>query len=195
MRKRSNIAVVVVFVTMLSGLPVDGMADEKVTSESRSGQWIRVTTSSDLPGIARLGARIEGALQRLDEDRLVLERGPNAETVTVPRSAIARLDVRQRASSRGKWARIGGLVGLAAGVSIGLASGSDKDCSFIPSLCFSAGEKATLYSVFTLPAGALIGLALGRGSEWKEDVPVDNLRLSVGPARGRGIAITVTRVF
>ena len=86
---------------------------------------------------------------------------------------------------------IGAAAGLAAGVSIGLASGSGN-CFF---LCFTAGQKAAIYSILTVPAGALLGLAIGHGSQWKKDVPVDHLRLSVGPAPGRGIAIAVTRVF
>jgi hypothetical protein len=194
MKKRSHmLAVVLVSVTVLSGLPGQVVGDEVVTLEA--GQWIRVTTSSDLPGIAKGGARLEGTLQHLGENSLVLERGPNREAVTVPRAAIAHLDIRQRVSSRGKGALIGAAVGLAAGVSIGLASGSDTNCSFIPSLCFSAGAKAAIYSVLTVPAGALLGLAFGHRSQWKKDVPVDHLRLSVGPAPGRGIAIAVTRVF
>ena len=190
MKKRTYMAAVVfVSGTVLSGLPAQAIADEAVTSGA--DQWIRVTTSSDLPGIAKLGARLEGTLQQLDENRLVLERGPNREAVTVPRAAIARVDIRERASSRGKGALIGGVVGLAAGVSIGLASGSDKNGL----VRFSAGEKAAIFSVLTVPVGALLGLAIGHGSQWKEDVPVDHLRLSVGPAPGRGIAIAVTRVF
>jgi len=108
MKKRSFMAAVVLLsATVLSGLPGQVIADEAVTSGA--GQWIRVTTSSDLPGIAKLGARLEGTLQRLDENRLVLERGPNREVVTVPRAAIARVDTRERKSSRGKGAAFGGL--------------------------------------------------------------------------------------
>jgi hypothetical protein len=194
MQKLSHMSAVgLLSATVLTGLPGGVRGDEAVAPGA--GPWIRVTTRGHLQGIAKDDARLEGTLQHLDESGLVLGRGSDHEAVTIPRAAIVRVDTRLRASSRGKAAFIGGAVGLVAGVSIGLASGSDKNCSFIPSLCFSAGDKAAIYSLLTVPAGALLGLAIGHGSQWNKGVPLDHLRLSVGPAPGRGIAIAVTRVF
>lgn len=177
---------------LLIGLPGRVLGDDAKRSP---GQWIRVTTNSDIAGVAKAGTRLEGSLQSLDENRLVLGRNPGSQPVTVPRAAIARLDVRERASSRGKAALIGAGVGLVAGVSIGLASGNDECDPFFKNLCWSAGQKAAIYSLLTVPAGALLGLAFGHGSKWRENVAVERLRISFGPAPGRGVRLAVTKVF
>ena len=81
-----------------------------------------------------------------------------------------------------KGAGIGLLVGAATGAVFGLASGDDTNCSFF---CFTAGEKATLGAVGLGGLGAVIGLIAGAassGERW-EEVPLDRLRVSVGPQR------------
>ncbi|SRR6266568_3291434 len=178
--------------TLLIGLPGQTLGDD---AKRPVGHWIRVTTNSDIAGIAKAGTRLEGLLQSLDENSLVVARNSRSQPVIVPRAAIARLDVRERASSRGKAALIGAGVGLVAGVSTGVASGNDECASIFKNLCWSAGQKAAIYSVLTVPAGALLGLAFGHGSQWQENVPVERLRLSFGAAPGRGLRLAVTRVF
>ncbi len=90
-------------------------------------------------------------------------------------------------SNARKGAGIGLLVGAATGAVIGLASGDDPSCSGSGWFCwrFTAEEKAALGAVGLGGLGAVIGLIAGAasGSERWEKVPLDRVRVSVGPQR------------
>ena len=95
-----------------------------------------------------------------------------------------------------KRAGIGLLVGAATGAVIGLASGDDPPCSGWFCWGFTAEEKAALGAIGLGGLGAVIGLIAGAassGERW-EEVPLDRLRVSVGPQRdGRlGFGLSVT---
>jgi hypothetical protein len=107
---------------------------------------------------------------------------------------------------RRKGAAIGALVGLGAAVAVGLAIG--EDCSAFQevdhplgdlvarlgrNLCYSKGETAGVLAILTVPAGALLGLAVAPGEKWHPSSP-DRLRVGITPVRG-GAGLTVSLRF
>lgn len=135
------------------------------------------------------GKRLVGTVVGLDEATLTLQRQGAKETLQVPRGAITTLEVSRHRSRKGKGAGIGALVGLGAAVAIGLGAGDDDDCVF----CYSKGETAAIFGILTVPAGALLGLAVAPGEKWVASSP-DRLRVSVVPVRG-GAGLTVSLRF
>ena len=135
-----------------------------------------VTIALALPALAAAqtpepGARIQvvttnnnelftGTLVLLDTESLVMTTDRPGVNRTVSSSAIKYLAVGHH-RSRGKTSLIGALVGLVAGMAVGYGSGDDPPGLF----SFTAGEKAVITSIFTVPAGALTGLLIGPSKE------------------------------
>ena len=164
-------------------------------TEIAPGQWVRVTTGTEVTGegfamspgetqgkslshdkrtmtfdvkgqavrVAKPGVTVDGAVQVLDEKTLVLQRAGESSAVVVPRDAIVRVDMRQRRSWKGRGAAIGAGAGLAVGVLAGVLSGSDECAPIFESLCFSAGDKAVIFSIVAVPIGALLGVVAAPG--------------------------------
>jgi hypothetical protein len=133
------------------------------------------------------GKRLVGIVVGLDEATLTLQRQGGKDTLQVPRRAITGVEVSQRRSRKGKGAGIGALVGLGAAVAIGLAA--DDECGF----CYSKGETAAIVGILTVPAGALLGLAVAPGEKWHPS-SLDRLSVRITPARG-GAGVSVSLRF
>lgn len=101
-----------------------------------------------------------GTLVSLDSESLVMTTDRPGVSRMVSSSAIKYLAVGHH-RSRGKTTLIGALVGLVAGMAVGYGSGDDPPGLF----SFSAGEKAVITSIFTVPAGVLTGLLIGPSKE------------------------------
>jgi hypothetical protein len=174
-------------IAMVVGVGV-AQADEPVPVAP--GLRVRLTA----PSVS--GKRLVGTVVALDDATLTLQRQGGQETLQVPRGAMTTTEVSWRRSRKGKGAAIGGLVGLGAAVAIGLAAG--EDCSpfqdvgdplgdavahFLRSFCYSKGEMAAVAAILTLPAGALLGLAVAPGEKWQPS-SLDRLSVRITPARG-----------
>jgi hypothetical protein len=147
------------------------------------------------------GKSLVGTLVGLDEATLMLQRQGAKETLQVPRRAITRVEVSQHRSRKGKGAGIGALVGLGAAVAIGLGAGDlcgpiqgdDLVARLERNFCHGKGETAAVVGILTVPAGALLGLAVAPGEKWVASTP-DRLRVSVVPVRS-GAGLTVSLRF
>jgi hypothetical protein len=107
----------------------------------------------------------------------------NGNTIVLPLDAVTKLEVSQgQKSHTGVGAVIGFLVGGAAGAAIGYASYSCEGWSCLGYGPWpSAGVGLAIGGVGGLVAGALIGSAI-KTDRW-EEVPLDRVRVSLGPQR------------
>ena len=153
------------------------------------GDRVRVTAPD-------LGIRKQaGRFAALRADTLVVAVADS--TMTFPVASVTRLELsRGQKSYGGAGARIGFLSGAAIGAIIGFTEGDE--CRLICTRSanpLSAEARAVLGAISLGGIGALIGLVAGRlhKTDLWEEVPLDQLRVSVGPQRdGRfGLGLSV----
>lgn len=100
---------------------------------------------------------IVGELVRFDDQTLMLSiKGVDSARV-VARTTVTRLEVNRR-RSRGKSVLVGALAGVLTAVTIAYATTDRGDL-------FGPGASSAIWSVLTVPAGSLIGLAVGPGAD------------------------------
>jgi hypothetical protein len=197
------------------------------TTDLSPGQWVRVTTGTEVAGegfamslhetqgyvvsrdhrtmtfdvsgqetrVAKPRTTLEGEVQAFDDKVLVLGGSGEARPVLVPRDALTRVDVRLRHSSKWRGLAVGAGAGLAGAVLAGVLSGSDECAPIFKNLCFSASDKAAIYSVVAVPIGALLGLAVAPGARWQSNSAVDRVHLSLRRTRSRGIEVSLLLAF
>ena len=163
------------------------------TLSLKPGDWVRVTT-------AEPARTYEGRVRELSDESLIIEssepseialRGTKAPTrtgdaVVVPRTAITRVDLRERASRKG----MGALIGAGAGIVIGFAAGSAGSSGSGTIVAFDPAAVAVTGAIL----GAVIGVAVAPGAKWQKGIPLDRLRVSAGPVR-RGARFSMTVTF
>jgi hypothetical protein len=165
------------------------------SEEPAPGPRVRLTA----PSLAR--GRLTGTLVGLDETALTLRLERGQESIQIPRSAITKIEASRHRSRRGNSAAIGALVGLAAALTIGAAVGDNCPRSdsrdpwdFSGLFCYTRTEVALGSSILTIPAAALVGLAVGPGEKWEISTP-DRFRVAVRPTRGGGLRASLTVRF
>ena len=131
--------------------------------------------------------RLVGRLLGLDEESLNLQVEDEEEPRLLPREDITALAVSRGRRSRGWGALIGAGIGIAFGAAMGLGAWKDADD-------YPGWMESAMRAFFLAPIGALFGLAMPPGERW-EDMPLDNVRLSVGPVPGRGASVFLTVGF
>ncbi len=160
------------------------------TAQVRPGARVRVTGHFCQPSYSNcVGGRPEhrvGTFVAWKADTLVVHS--NGDTLSVPASLVTRLDVsRGRKTNTGKGSGIGLLVGVVVGAIIGYAS--YEEC--VPRGWFSCigAVDPELYALGGGIVGGLVGGGVGaligaliRTDRWQE-VPLDRLRVSLGPQR------------
>jgi len=147
------------------------------------------------------GKRLIGTVVGLDEATLTLQRQGGKETLQLPRGAITTVETSWHRSRKGKGALIGALVGLGTAVALGFAIGDDCGpiqgdelfARLVDNLCVGKGEAAAVVGILTVPAGALLGLAVAPGEKWHPS-SLDRLSVRITPARG-GAGLTVSLRF
>ena len=157
----------------------------------RPGERVRVTHQPICPaGTICLGPsprrRSVGTFLAWKADSLVIQS--NGDTLSVPVNLVTRLDVsRGRNTNTGEGAGIGFLLGAVVGAVIGLASYEECESQGAFSCLGPDGPEiyalagAIIGGLGGLVAGALIGSAT-ETDRWQE-VPLDRLRVSLGPQR------------
>lgn len=133
--------------------------------------------------------RLEGRLVAVEPDAFVIESRKAGERLTVPRAAIARVEVSAGRRSRLAQAAIGLLIGAGVGAGAGAITGTT--CHPNEWFC-SPGFNAVALAALGAPIGLLSGLAMPV-ERWKRvDEPPVQLRL--GPARngGPGVALELS---
>ena len=154
------------------------------TAQVRPGAQVRVAGHFCQPSYSNcVGGSPQqyvGTFVTWEVDTLVIQN--NGDTLSVPASLVTRLDVsRGRKANTGKGAGIGVLLGVVAGALIGYASYESE--SFFIELDPEA------YAVWGAVFGGLVGGGVGaligasiRTDRWQE-VPLDRLRVNLGPQR------------
>ncbi len=161
------------------------------TAQLRPGEQVRVTHQPICPAATICVGpsprqRSVGTFLAWKADSLVVQS--NGDTLSVPVNLVTRLDVSLgRKTNTGKGAGTGFLLGAVVGAVIGLVS--YEEC--VPQGAFSclgpdgpevaAAAGAIIGGLGGLVAGALIGSAT-ETDRWQE-VPLDRLRVSLGPQR------------
>jgi hypothetical protein len=135
--------------------------------------------------------RLVGGLLALDNERLTLQMVTEKAPRVFPRADVTALAVSAGRRSRGRGALLGAGVGAVVGAVIGFAGGDDPD---VNEGGLTASENAVEGAGIFGAMGALIGLALPPGERWKE-VPLDRVRVSLLPVRGRGVRVSVVVPF
>lgn len=133
---------------------------------------------------------VTGFVLAENETTMTLDVGDHARAFA--RSEIASLELSRQPSRRGRGAAIGALAGGAIGGLVVWAAnrcGSDSDF-----LCDDGPAYGLAGALVFAPIGALVGLAVSPGERW-ESVDEKRFRVSVGPARGRGVAAALRFSF
>jgi hypothetical protein len=142
------------------------------------GLSVRVTDAA--------GDRFTGRIQSTDAAALRVRR-PNGQVVNLPRERVARLEVGSTRNFQRRGAIAGGALGLAAGLAIDTRS-SDDGCG-----CGSMIPATPFLALIGTGAGFLVGTVV-RPARWT-DIPLDRVRVGVGPVRGKGVAVRVAIAF
>ena len=174
-------ALVVLLVPAVRG--EDGLVVEK-------GSRVRAhVVNGPLGERAKGSETITGRLLGISETTITINEGGERAPLVLPRQRVTKLELSLRRSRRGNGALIGFGAGVAAAVLVGLASGSDENCSGV---CFDAGQIAAMYSLLWGPAGAAIGAALAPGERWQTIAP-DRIRpgLAGVPRARAAVAFTL----
>ncbi len=181
-----------VLLAILTFVPLAGSAAQVQQPPVKRGARVRVTTSPPNPCPAWNtrclreidSRRYVGTFVAWKGDTLVVET--KGYTLALPLDSVTKLDVsRGRKTNTGEGAVIGLLVGGVVGAVIGYAS--YEECvggwacfgDLGPGVNVAAG--GVIGGLGGLVAGAFIGLAI-ETDRWQE-VPLDRLRVSLGPQR------------
>lgn len=153
-----------------------------VQGEAWSEEQVKAVSPIALGGRVRLRAptavqgRIKGTVMEMDEKSLLVS-ADDRTPVRVPRQAITQLEV---STGRHSKALKGMLIGAAIGGVVGVYC--DLDCN--------AAAVHAAGAVSGAVGGLLVG-ALFHGDRWSS-VPLESVRVSVAPARGRGLALSLS---
>ena len=148
------------------------------------------TTTFDVNGkavrVAKPTMTLEGAVDLLREETLVLKGAGESSPIVVPRQAITHLDVRRRQSWKVRGLLIGALAGGVVGGVIGASQ--ETESSFLHGVPTAGG------AILGTLSGALLGVLVAPGAKWERDVSLEHVHISVGPARG-GLGFSVLVAF
>ena len=142
------------------------------------GSRVRVTPMTPSPVVV-------GQLIAVSDSALVVRSQDHPRDVTIPRSAVVRLEV-SHGTSRHTSAGWGALVGITIGGVAGYAAGQDS-CGSDAWFCIKRPVAAMLGGGTGMTAGILIGLLVGSVERWRDAaVP---MHLSVVPTGEGSMAI------
>lgn len=140
------------------------------------------------------GGILVGTLVGADDDTLTLRLDPTGRSLQVPRLSIRTVEVSTGKRSR---RRTGAIVGAAAGAFLMYATDdpcpeSETDCS----LDSHVGERLGAAALGALVYGFV---GWGIGSLFKTDrwspAALEDIRVSLAPTRGRGVALSLSVAF
>ena len=164
----------------------------------------RESTPPEKPADTRRGKQVVGQIVEMDGDTLTITLEGRSTRLTVPRDAMARMDLSLGRRSAGerllKGAGLGVLGGALGGALVGLAyGGNGGDCPPPPKsvdcIGFSTGDRMAIGGIVLGTLGSVVGAAVGLGSKGErwEQVPARGVQVTVKPeARGRGLSLAVS---
>jgi hypothetical protein len=154
--------------------------------ESRASPSITVGSRIRLLAPAVVTGRIEGMVIQLDGKSLLVG-GEDRTPVSVSREAITQLEV-----STGRHRQT--LKGMCIGAGIGALLGFATGC--VPMVGCDERNRGGAALIYALP-GALYGAGIGaliKRDRWSA-VPLDRLRVTLVPTRGRGLGLSLSMSF
>jgi len=151
--------------------------DKRTMTFQVNGQAVRV---------ARPAMTLEGAMDLLGEETLVLRGTGESGPIVIPGRAITKLDVRRRQSWKVRGLLIGALAGGIVGGVIGASQEKEGD--------FLHGVPTAEGAVLGTLGGALLGVLVAPGGKLEKDVSLDHVHVSLGPTR-RGARFSVVVAF
>jgi hypothetical protein len=184
--------------TNTSRLAVAGLAfalSDPAAAQDASplGPGVRVRVS-----VAASGDRLKGTVQAVDQDLLSVISDDH-QLVKIPRSNITRLETGWgRKGNARKGFIIGGLIGVGAGL-IACAVSEENDFDDFDDFHYHdyEGCEGAEWAGIPIAAGAVyggLGALIGhfiKSERWVE-MPIDKVRLAVGPApRGWGLSVSI----
>lgn len=158
------------------------------------------STPHEKPADTQRGKQVVGQIVKMDGDTLTITLEGRSTRLTVPRDAIARMDLSRGRRSAGerlfRGAGLGVLVGGLGGALVGLASGGD-DCPphSVDCIGFSTSDRMAIGGILLGTLGSVVGAAVGLGSKGErwEQVPARGVQVTVKRvARGRGLSLAVS---
>lgn len=108
----------------------------------------------------RPGENVTGTLIQVTEDAIVLATEHSEKTISVPRTALTRLEVSERPGRKKRGAAIGALVGV--GVALGFAAAIADEDELLGGFGISFATGAFLF----VPTGVLAGVLIAPGERW-----------------------------
>lgn len=149
-----------------------------------------------LPGSNRMECRSEGTLVRWQGDTLAVTSGESTTLFGV--SALSRLQVsRGTRSHRLVGAGVGFLAGTGTSLALLYTRGSTSPCDQSANQDAMGSAECLGLAVLGGLAGAGLGVIVGglfRTERWA-DVPLEQLRITLGPLEGRRFGLTLRVVF
>ena len=178
-----------IFVTLLTITPLTSTAAQVQRPPVELGTRVRIShecrTRTLYGGATRIDCRTDkGTIAALTADSVVLKVGKPATQLAVSLASVNRLEVvRGRKPNADTGAGIGLAVGFVAGAVFGYAS--SEECESFCMLEIGREEAAVMGAAMFGLGGFVFGALIGASSKtdrW-EEVPLDRLRLSLGPQR------------
>jgi hypothetical protein len=155
---------------LLAVLTVVGVASAQTAQTIPRGARVRITPTAPSPVVV-------GQLIAVSDSAVVVRRQRNAGDITMPRSAVLRLEV-SRGTSRGTSALWGALFGSVIGAVVGYYSVGENPW------WFDRRGAAVFGGATGVAAGSLMGLVVGSFERWRDTAMP--MSLSVAPT-GRGL--------
>jgi hypothetical protein len=161
------------FTALLAVLSIIGAASAQTAQPIPRGARVRVTPATPSPVVV-------GELIAVNDSVLLVRRQRGSGDITIPRSAVLRLQVSQ-GTSRGTSALRGALLGSVIGGVVGYYSGNDNG------YWVDRRGAAVLGGITGVAGGSLIGLMVGSFERWRDTaVPMS---FSVVPTGGQSPSI------
>ncbi len=179
---RRSLTSVVLAVLALSPFAA-GVAQEPALPQP--GDQVRVKSC------APVCEEIAGTCETMGEDTLVLRTRVEARLTTLPVASITKLEVHRGRKAWGWWK--GALIGFGVGAAAGAAVGSGLDCEAFGTQAACTGLGAAVGAGSLALIGGVTG-ALIKTDRW-EEIPLDQLRVTVVPQSDGRFALTVSVAF
>ena len=160
---------------------------QQVTSHA-PGSRVRLTPAYTDTSVGRAGRIIEGRLVSMDHDSVTITLKGNTRQLSLPFSAVDRLDV-AAGRDRGKGALIGATIGGGLAAGFGLVT---IHCSEPQPCIGSKGGWVATYGMLGAIVGGITGLMIGTAKWDHVDVP---LKVAITPLRGGGVGAGLAMRF
>ncbi len=180
-----------ILVAILAIVPLASATAQVQRPPIEPGTRVRIShecgTRTLYGGATRVDCRTDkGTIAVLTADSVVLTIGESATQLAVPLASVNRLEVvRGQKSNVGTGAGIGLVVGMVAGAVWGYAIVDECDFCKNESGIGGREESVVLGALILGLGGTVFGALIGASSKtdrWRE-VPLDRLRMSLGPQR------------